>query len=221
MIQQLQVALFTREPVLMDNLDKKETFSSLTSNLGEFDGQALILPIPDDAPKEIPRITVNSGDGRYSINIALNRIDFFSNNIDQNEDYNFLVNHQTLAKKIFKYFEEVKSKTINRIGFIIFADEEVTIKEISDKYINNQQITNPKELNIRYNTLSSHKGFYFNNIVMIEAREGFPTKIQVDINTAAEKSDEYKFQENDFQEIMDHCIDQITNKMKEIPNGKE
>ncbi|MBU0462232.1 MAG: hypothetical protein KKD21_11745 [Proteobacteria bacterium] len=51
-----------------------------------FDGDPFILPLPADAPKEIPRITLDSKDKKYKLEIAPIRINFFRNKIDENDE---------------------------------------------------------------------------------------------------------------------------------------
>jgi hypothetical protein len=59
---------------------------------GIFDGNPTILPIPDDAAAELPRIILSSRDGSYTCNISPKRIDLITNlsisdepSIDQKE----------------------------------------------------------------------------------------------------------------------------------------
>ncbi len=51
-----------------------------------FDGDPFILPLPADAPKEIPRITLDSKDKKYKLEVAPIRINFFRNKIDENDE---------------------------------------------------------------------------------------------------------------------------------------
>jgi len=50
-----------------------------------FDGDPFTLPLPADAPKEIPRITLDSKDKKYKLEVAPIRINFFRNKIDEND----------------------------------------------------------------------------------------------------------------------------------------
>lgn len=71
----LQSAFFISN---IDFANKIETASLLmksVSALGEV--VPTILPIPDDAPKEIPRIIINTKDNKFSLTVSLERIDFF------------------------------------------------------------------------------------------------------------------------------------------------
>lgn len=73
-IQAAQIAYFYTGIDLSDKLKVAQTFQS---RLGyALDGEPTILPIPNDAPLEIPRIMLQSKDNIHICNIAGNRFDF-------------------------------------------------------------------------------------------------------------------------------------------------
>lgn len=49
--------------------------------LDVFDGDPFVLPLPDDAPNEIPRIILEKKDKSYKLEVAPARINFFRNKI--------------------------------------------------------------------------------------------------------------------------------------------
>ncbi len=50
-----------------------------------FDGPETVLPVPADAPLEIPRIILKSSDGVFNCNVSANRIDLFFNETGQSK----------------------------------------------------------------------------------------------------------------------------------------
>ncbi|MBW2106361.1 MAG: hypothetical protein JRI26_10150 [Deltaproteobacteria bacterium] len=76
-IEQIQLVLFSPGIVITN---KPKLVSDINDALqGLFDGDPAILPIPEDAPAEIPRIILKSRDERYIFQIATKRVNFFYN----------------------------------------------------------------------------------------------------------------------------------------------
>lgn len=76
-VKSLQAAVFVPS---LDLSNKIALASELVDETGKlFAGEPVILPIPPDAPSEIPRIILKSKDDYYSMNISLNRFDFYYN----------------------------------------------------------------------------------------------------------------------------------------------
>jgi len=76
-IEQIQLVLFSPGIVITN---KPKLVSNINDALqGLFDGDLAILPIPDDAPAEIPRIILKSNDEKYTLQITTKRVNFFYN----------------------------------------------------------------------------------------------------------------------------------------------
>lgn len=74
LVRSFQVALFG----LVDIRNPLGVGNQVRSAAGAlFDGDPLVLPLPSDAPPEIPRIVLKSKDERYSCNVSGVRLDFF------------------------------------------------------------------------------------------------------------------------------------------------
>ncbi len=127
MVMKFQGVLF------LSNIDMSSP-AKIAVNLKEspklpFNGLESILPIPADAPQEIPRIILNSKDGKFTCNIGLNRVDLFvnyknpvTNNID------------TDIQEVIKYLINIYSILVvrfdansNRLAAVIETIEELTI----------------------------------------------------------------------------------------------
>lgn len=145
---QIQIALFFKS-------DFSGPFESVSLKIKELFGNDLnsqIIGIPNDAPAEIPRVTINSP--LVNINFAKNRIDFFSNN------QNFFTEN---ADKIFDLLN-IFSISVGRVGFVqtFFVD----ISNEKFKSIFNQEkifVKNPKEINVKFNEIVNINSVNINN----------------------------------------------------------
>jgi len=119
------------------NLENKLKLASDIISASEkiLEGDPTILPIPPDAPPEIPRIITKSKDERYTCNVSLNRIDLFfkpkgrdeqSLDIVSGEYLKLLLNLTNLLKENFKI-------AIPRIGIV--ANLLLELSESSNTYV--------------------------------------------------------------------------------------
>lgn len=74
-VKNLQAAIFTPGIDLLNKIVLSDQIIKNTKNL--FDRDPIILPIPVDAPAQVPRIILKSKNESYSMNISLNRFDFY------------------------------------------------------------------------------------------------------------------------------------------------
>lgn len=74
-VQSSQFAYFLSGINLTNRL---KVASIITSKIKELDGAPTILPFPDDAPPEIPRISLTSQNQEFVCNVSLSRIDFIN-----------------------------------------------------------------------------------------------------------------------------------------------
>lgn len=104
-ISSLQAGFFLINPNLSNKLEIAQKINESFKNL--FDDDPTIIPIPEDAPKEIPRIILSSKNKIYSCNISLERIDFFTKDIGKNGmdeiSKSFIENANTLARLLTNF----------------------------------------------------------------------------------------------------------------------
>lgn len=142
-----------------------------------------IIGIPNNAPSEIPRLVINSN--LVNINLAKNRIDFFS------KQENFV---QDNFRKIFNIINSI-SVEIGRVGVVVTSFKEIPISEFK-KIFDQVKIssTNPKEISVRLNEETNLVNLKINNSQMyatgfIKGDDGVQKTgviITRDINTLAE-----------------------------------
>lgn len=195
-ITQIQIAWFFSN-IYMGSFEKLSL--KLKERLGESKITQL-LPIPDDMPNEIPRLTLNYA--TFNLNIAKNRLDLFLKDIKQSELVISNINDVLL--------DDIKL-TIGRIGFVksFFIDKSL---EDLKKLLVTEKIgaLSLKEISIRINEIKKIENYDCNNIESLST--GFIAKknsdgstekksgivVMRDINTLAEK---LTLTENNFAKI--------------------
>ncbi len=164
-IVKLQLALFFQNPISRpDNL-----MGGVNSSMGNlFDAMPQILPIPADAPAEIPRVQMRSENGKYNCNIACSRVDFILNGNFRDEVVWPDLTKDFLAKvKLFigSIFEQSKIVRFGLIGNFFIPDKSATTS-MTRKYLK-VDLNSAEEINLRFNKRTSSHGFNLNNISSI------------------------------------------------------
>ena len=144
LVQSSQFAYFLSSIDLSDRLKIAENIRATTKSV--LDGQPTILPIPDDAPPEIPRIMLSSKDKRFICNVALNRFDFIHKTTNQDtgmetmEFDDFLLKEIVLLNKLLFTELDVKS---HRLGLIITYHSHLEQEGLA--YLKSRYFGNPKD----------------------------------------------------------------------------
>jgi len=179
---QTQVAFFFKQ-------DFKKDFEYFSLALKEIFGSSnktLLIPLSNDEPSEIPRLTLNYNG--FNINVAKSRLDIFI------LDKQFLDEVPRLI--IDKLFENL-SIIIGRLGFIKTFFKPSEISELKRLLNNELQQKEFREINIRLSERIKCLGYDCNSIEKIDfgtaqkTIKGVPHNvegqvIQRDINTANE-----------------------------------
>jgi len=142
----LMAAIFTPEFAFGDNLFLINLFNELSE--GKFNGEFISVPIPQDAPAEIPRIILNSKDGLWKLEVSLMRtaLIFLKPSLDLVTD-NDAIEFNTFAKKVFYNY---KKKTKIRVQRLAYVTERVTkisgnspAQYIADKFCKDNYLKAP------------------------------------------------------------------------------
>ena len=181
-------------------LDKLKVANTINDKLsGFFDGDPIILPIPEDAPPEFPRIQMNSKDGRYSLVVAKGRLDFIFRKKEDESEVLFPV--PGVFEKfltIFQYFKEDIHAQITRYAmvtnWIIELEKIPTAEFLLSKYVRSETpITKPYELELHYLNKESIAELKVNNWTRIkstrkisEQEQNWFINLNMDINTLSE-----------------------------------
>ncbi|MEL4410586.1 hypothetical protein [Shewanella algae] len=164
-IVKLQLALFFQNQVSRpDNL-----MWGINSSMGNlFDAMPQILPIPAEAPAEIPRVQMRSENGKYNCNIACSRVDFILNGDFRDEVVWPDLTKDFLAKvKLFisSVFDQSKVVRFGLIGNFFIPDKSATTS-MTRKYLK-IDLNSAEEINLRFNKKTSSHGYTLNNITSV------------------------------------------------------
>jgi len=132
--------------------DKLELASSLLEPVkGIFNGEPILLPIPDDAPPEIPRIILTSKDGKLKCNVSKQYVELIY--IEDTPTKALQELREQLLKVLGNITKVMKSKfnsSIYRLGlvtrFIVFHDAPIEL--IKERYIKPGAIDYPRSLEL-------------------------------------------------------------------------
>lgn len=147
-VRNLQATLFTPN---LDLSNKIVLAHQLTNDTGRlFDGDPVILPLPSDAPDEIPRIILKSKDDSYSMNIGPTRFDFYYNEkeiqdgLPTKEILSIKKSYLENAKSVVKSIKEATGAKIVRLGFVPTLQTKITTSAsrfISVSYLKQGRVT--------------------------------------------------------------------------------
>lgn len=162
----LQFALFFKNVVVRPDV----TFAGLNAQLMNlFDGIPTILPLPPQAPPEVPVTTLRSENAAYVCNIARARIDlvFQRTGPEQSNDALF----KDFNSKVPAFSRHVLDQVeVTRFGLIAryFSNNEYSPAALKSKYFTNS-IGDVAELGLRYNARSKFEGWQINDLVEINS----------------------------------------------------
>ncbi len=164
--------------------------------LGNVDAQ--YIPIPSDAPPEIPRLVLPYKERNLSFNFSKIRFDVFFNDLS-------LVSNSIIS--IVGIFSDDYKMSIDRIGFVQKSFLESEMSPLLDLFVETHRPAGVKELAVRIN-LEKNVGIYTCNsiealsVVSVTKLENGALinkkgiLIERDINTLEEKRSEYLFDKN-------------------------
>jgi len=200
-IIQIQLALFFQS-------DFTGSFEDFSQKLKDKFNESKItqyMPIPTDAPSEIPRLVL--GYEKFNINVSKNRLDLFS------KDFELI---KTIVSDISNVLLNTLSLSVGRIGFVKSYFIDGTIENLKKLFIEEKiKKLDLKEVNIRFNEKKNIENYDCNNIENLS--NGYMTKKQLDgsdekksgiivtrdINTIAEKIKETKFSKEQINKLID------------------
>ncbi|MBI2613978.1 MAG: hypothetical protein HYW62_04375 [Candidatus Levybacteria bacterium] len=181
-----QIAYFLGSLDLSDRLKVAEIVRKELGNV--LDGQPTILPIPDDAPLEIPRVILTSKNGEFICNISANRFDFINKLPEGKEGMNIShveKNLPGIINKLNKLLFAGLNATSYRLGLIInytFTPKEGGLSFLKSNLLGDENDI-ASELQMHKLIHGQIKSLKVNNWVRLIAVETKPLLIVSDINT--------------------------------------
>lgn len=202
-VDSIQLVLFSPSIVISDMLKAGVTIREKYLNV--LDGEPVILPIPEDAPVEIPRIQMSSKDKTYNLSISKTRVDLiFKYKRDELNNVfpvpglfeNFL--------SMFQYLKDDLSAKVTRLAIVAHWILELhsgsSAEHLLTKYINKEApLARPRELEIHCLTREILSNIEANKWTRIRSAHEVSAPYEdrlisflLDINTLAENAYDFK-----------------------------
>ena len=199
-ILSIQFSIFT--PALLFSPNK--ILGNLMSKFpGTFDGKTAVLPLPPNAPKEIPRLILPSFDEKVKLEISENRVNFFrylkENDIlvDKNSFFK-------LCSDVYEEYVKCTSAKVGRLALVIvkFLENSSPGLTLAQHFCKENLIEEPFNRPENFE-IHSHKkyelaGFEVNSWVRCKSgilkKDNKPIILaEQDINTLSEKLEQNEF----------------------------
>jgi len=217
-VQTIQVALFIKD-LNIAGYDKYALIGDLKEKVGSiFDAEPVVLPLPPNAPSDIPRVILNNKEGSYNCNIALNRVDVFKNKPQSEEDLKVFLDDQKEKTIIVFDFLKEKHVVVNRVGFIVTSLVEIEDKTgpeyLKEAFVASGKLDDPRELRMIYNKREND----FNHLIKMTTKQDNKLLLQIDVNTIPELMAEADFDGEKLESILNYAIEKIIKIQGSFPN---
>lgn len=219
-LDSLQLVLFSPGIMIVNKLKTATALNESLSNI--FDGDPLIVPLPSDAPGEIPRIQLKSKGETRILSIARNRLDLLFRYKDTDETPFPIPDVFTHFLKIFEFFKKDTHTDFIRAAmvtkWVAELEKSTALECLLSKYIRSGAVKGrPYKLQLHYLTKESIAGLKTNRWTRIKTANKIPEleqnkfiAIEIDINTLAEEI--YKFD----GELLKNFLDEASMVTKDI-----
>lgn len=219
---QLRLGIFT------PNLRRMSTAQVVSALLERFPGDPMVLPIPADAPPEIPRITLRDQSGAMELHIALSRSDLY---INRRPGTDFIAEEVTeegieILERVLDVLE-VRPGRLAAIGSYFFkCDEPAAL--LVEHFCKNQWAEGPfANLNAfevhAHRRLTLLEGLTVNS--WIRCKIGNVNEpnvshaaaiIERDVNTLAEEAEERRFSPDDVNSFMRQAVGYLRAEIAQV-----
>lgn len=199
-IQAVQIAYFYTG---IDLSDKLKVAQLAKASFGDvLDGEPTILPLPNDAPLEIPRVVLQSKNNIHLCNIAGNRLDFIIR-IPEGGEYMSIVDFKTSMPKIVDSLNNILLTELLvkpfRLGLILTYVALPKIGGLSfvKKYFIGENKDLSVEAQVHKLTIESIDSIKVNNWIRVIAKENTlptgenPLTVTSDVNSLITEKVEY------------------------------
>lgn len=199
-ILSLQLSIFT--PGLQFSANK--VLGNLMSKFADtFDGDTTVLPLPTDAPSEIPRLILLSSDKKTKLEIAVNRANLFRYRKEGDtvmDEKKFL----EICLDVFKEYINCTSAKVGRLAFVIvkFLENSNPGLTLARHFCKDELMVEPFNRPERFE-IHSHKKYEFSDFKVnswIRCKSGILRKdnvpvilVEQDTNTLSEEIEQNEF----------------------------
>jgi len=227
----LQLVIYTPEIFFKKNIILQKMMESFSD---KFDGDIVSFPIPDDAPKEIPRLSLLDSKKKYKFETAISRTDFhiFSKTPFEIES-NITTYLNFYFELIQKYIECTKAK-IGRMAIVVtrYIEKEnptnFLVQYFCDKtLVKNKHFNNLNNFELHFRKVIFLKDFKINNWfrckntqVNLEIKKNIDSILIIqDMNTLSEELESNKFSIQNLKEFIKLSLDEQSNILKNVFQG--
>lgn len=214
-----QCAMFFRPNISIDKNEKIELLTKIISKCGDLlDGEPTILPIPLDAPPDIPRLQISSKDNSYAYGISLKRSDFGFNEIGEpsKKIEDIRINLFKYEGELLDIYKDEKAWSISRLALVVnyvVELDDFAAKFIAQKFITEAPAYNSIELSLlkkcKMQTFDINRWI---RIKPLEKKEN-TLHILVDVNTFAEEK--LSLPSAEMKKFYEYAVLYIENELKE------
>ena len=132
-IIKFQSSIFTPDFIITNSLNIANIAIKTKNDI--FNGKSSILPVPQDAPAEIPRIILSSSDSRWSLNISAIRTNLFYNSLTDQDTEIKDIEVDKFSSISSEFFYEFKKELNLRVQRLAYVTDRVIIREDALNYI--------------------------------------------------------------------------------------
>ena len=172
----------------------------------QFKSLALSMPIPENAPPEIPRIVLATPNNDQQVQVSLNRVTLLRSYAKKNTFEDAMAFLDTYWKPIATELLE-QGKGIERIGFIIrmFAKVEEPLATLSRKFLL-LDFGELQDFGVRFNVRRNEGNYEINNLHQydngVDTDDSIPGIIILrDVNTVAQQGRNFSIK--DIEQFLD------------------
>ena len=180
----------------------------LMTNFGDvLNGQLATLPLPQDAPAEIPRLTLPSLDARFKLEIAPARVNLFRLRTKGDANVN-AAEFLALARRIFQSYIQTVGAVVGRMSSVVVKYNVLNSPglEIATHFCKDERLktafTRPENFEIHAHKSYERQGFHMNS--WVRTKSGFlapqnqpAVVVEHDLNTLHEQLTQNRFTVDD------------------------
>lgn len=204
----IQTSIFT--PTLQFS-QSKVLAQLVTKFANTFDGDPISIPLPPDAPQEIPRLTLRDSNGKLKFEIAPNRANFFRY---CKEDDAAVIEEDVfnLCLPIFDEYIKIVSARVGRLAIVSvkILQHETPGVILAQHFCKDKWLTSnsePENFEVHFHRRYGLETFKVNN--WLRCKSGILAKenarvviVEQDINTLSEDLDEKEFNMNQISSFL-------------------
>lgn len=181
---------------LTNKLDVAHSLNKKVKHI--FDGEPVLLPIPSDAPPEIPRIILASRNQRYRCNVAVGRLDFLYTQAGEpdKELTDLRDEFLTVLRQIAEVVKGEWKTDVSRLGFVVesLAFPNDPLELIKSTFIREGALKAPRRLEVHvldrmtWDKLEVNRWYRLSTVVIPAATgERKALSVVFDVNTIPEE----------------------------------